>query len=212
MSEANTSTLPGNDLDTGPGRLIAFSDGVLAVIITITALSLTPPDGASFHALAHRLPVLLIYLLSFVHISIYWNNHHHLLRATDRINGPVMWANLHLLFWISLIPVLTEWIGRDYREALPAATYSAAALGAAIAYIILERAIIAADPGDSKVAAAVGNDLKAAISMFLYAAAIGLAFLPFGPWLGYACNVTVAILWFVPDRRLELLATPFDAI
>jgi len=194
------------DADLGPGRLTAFSDGVLAVIITITALGLRPPDGTSFDSLAHRLPALLIYILSFAYIGIYWNNHHHLFRATERINGGVMWANLHLLFWLSLIPVLTEWVGTDYRHALPAAAYGAGAVGAAVAYGILVRTILAANPPPSLVATAIGGDFKGNASVVVYAAGIGLAFLPFGPWLGYACFAIVAIVWFIPDRRLTKAA------
>jgi len=190
------------DTDTGPGRLIGFSDGVLAVIITITALGLRPPDGTSFDSLAHRLPALLIYILSFAYIGIYWNNHHHLFRATERIDGAVMWANLHLLFWLSLIPVLTEWVGTDYHHALPAAVYGVGALGAAIAYAILVRTILAANPPHSLVAEAIRGDFKGSVSVLVYAIGVGLAFLPIGPWLGYGCFALVAIVWFIPDRRL----------
>src|SRR6201981_3013181 len=140
------------------GRLEAFSDGVLAVIITIMALELRAPVGGSFTDLRGRLPALLIYILSFVIIGIYWNNHHHLLRAARRVTGGVMWANLHLLFWLSLIPVLTEWVGEHYREAAPAGTYGLVGFGAAIAFTILTRAIIRADGGDSLVARAIGPD------------------------------------------------------
>lgn len=188
--------------ESGPERLIAFSDGVMAVIITIMALELRPPDGTSAHSLAHRAPALLIYALSFTVIGIYWNNHHHLLRATERISGSVMWANLHLLFWLSLFPVATEWIGEEYHHALPAATWGVVALGSAMAYLFLVRALIRVhDPG-SRLALAIGRDRKGQVSETIYLAGFGLAFLPFGPWLAYVCYVTVAIIWFIPDRRL----------
>jgi uncharacterized membrane protein len=183
------------------GRVEAFSDGVLAVIITIMALELRVPVGGSFTALRGRLPALLVYILSFVFIGIYWNNHHHLLRAARRVTGGVMWANLHLLFWLSLIPVLTAWIGEHYREHAPAATYGVVCLGAAIAFMILTRAIIRADGSDSLVATAVGRDYKGRVSLLAYAAAIGLAFV--SPWIAYALFVGVAVMWLVPDRRLS---------
>jgi uncharacterized membrane protein len=183
------------------GRLEAFSDGVLAVIITIMALELRAPVGGSFTDLRDRLPALLIYILSFVIIGIYWNNHHHLLRAARRVTGGVMWANLHLLFWLSLIPVLTEWVGEHYRESAPAATYGLVGFGAAVAFTILTRAIIRADGGDSLVARAIGRDYKGRISLLAYAAAAGLAFV--SPWIAYALIACVAVMWFVPDRRLS---------
>ena len=183
------------------GRLEAFSDGVLAVIITIMALELRAPDGGSFADLRARLPALLIYILSFVIIGIYWNNHHHLLRAARRVTGGVMWANLHLLFWLSLIPVMTEWVGEHYTKSAPAATYALVGLGAAIAFTILTRAIIRADGSDSLVAQAIGRDYKGRVSLLAYAAAAGLAFV--SPWLAYALIASVAVMWFVPDRRLS---------
>jgi uncharacterized membrane protein len=185
----------------GTSRLEAFSDGVMAVIITITALSLKTPLSGSFTALSRRLPELLIYILSFTFIGIYWNNHHHLLRVTRHISGGVMWANLHLLFWLSLIPLVTEWVGGFYRDHWPAATYGIVALGAAIAFSILVLAIIRANGRDSSVGRAVGSDRKGNISIALYACAVGLAFL--SPYLTYALCALVAVIWFVPDRRLE---------
>jgi uncharacterized membrane protein len=182
------------------GRVEAFSDGVLAVIITIMAFGLRVPVGGSVTALRGRLPALLVYILSFVFIGIYWNNHHHLLRAARRVTGGVMWANLHLLFWLSLIPVLTAWIGEHYREHAPAATYGVVCLGAAIAFMVLTRAIIRADGSDSLVATAVGRDYKGRVSLLAYAAAIGLAFV--SPWIAYALFAGVAVMWLVPDRRL----------
>ena len=183
------------------GRLEAFSDGVIAVIITIMALELKPPEGSDFASLRDRLPALLIYILSFTFVGIYWNNHHHLLRAARRITGGVMWSNLHLLFWLSLIPVLTEWIGEHYSQGLPAATYGVVCLGAAVAFTILVQAIIRADGSASLVATAIGRDTKGRASLVLYAAATGLAFVT--PWISYALFATVAVTWFVPDRRLS---------
>jgi uncharacterized membrane protein len=184
----------------GTSRLEAFSDGVIAVIITITALSLKAPDGGSFSALSHRVPDLLVYILSFAFIGIYWNNHHHLLRATRHISGGVMWANLHLLFWLSLIPVLTEWVGSTYRKAWPAATYGIVALAAAMAFMILVKEIVRANGQDSAVARAIGSNVKGQISPVIYAAGVGLAFVD--PWISYALYAAVSIMWFIPDRRL----------
>jgi uncharacterized membrane protein len=186
-------------LELGTARVEAFSDGVIAVIITIMALELRAPRGATLDAVREQVPGLLVYILSFVIIGIYWNNHHHLLRAAERISGAAMWANLFLLFWLSLIPVLTEWIRDEYRHALPAAAYGAVALAAGIAYSILVRALIRANGPDSAVAQAIGSDLKGWGSLVLYAAGIGLAFV--SPWISYALYVGVAVLWFVPDRR-----------
>ncbi len=183
------------------GRVEAFSDGVMAVIITIMAFELKAPIGAGFADLRGRLPALLVYLLSFTFIGIYWNNHHHLLRAARRVTGAVMWANLHLLFWLSLIPALTEWIGRHYQQTPPAVTYGLVCLGAATAFALLTRAIISADGENSSVAAALGNDLKSRISLVLYATATGLAFV--SPWIAYAIFAAVALTWFLPDRRLS---------
>jgi TMEM175 potassium channel family protein len=183
------------------GRMEAFSDGVLAVIITIMALELRAPLGGSGAALRARLPALLVYILSFVFIGIYWNNHHHLVRAARRVTGAVMWSNLHLLFWLSLIPVLTEWIGEDYQSTPPAASYGVVCLGAAVAFTILTMAIVRADGRDSPVALALGRDFKGRISLVIYAAAIGLAFV--SPWISYALFATVSVIWFVPDRRFS---------
>jgi uncharacterized membrane protein len=199
-SRQTVSMMFGN-AESETGRLEAFSDGVLAVIITIMALELRAPVGGSFIDLRGRLPALLVYILSFVFIGIYWNNHHHLLRAARRVTGGVMWANLHLLFWLSLIPVLTEWIGEHYQESAPAATYGVVCLGAAIAFTILTMAIIRADGNDSLVAQAIGRDYKGRVSLLAYAAAIGLAFV--SPWIAYALFAGVAVMWFVPDRRFS---------
>jgi uncharacterized membrane protein len=184
----------------GTSRLEAFSDGVMAVIITITAFSLKAPNGSSVSALGHRLPALFIYVLSFAFVGIYWNNHHHLLRSTRHIDGGVMWSNLHLLFWLSLIPVVTEWIGNSYRDAWPAATYGIVAFGAAIAFSVLVRMIIRANGKESTVARAIGADAKGRISLLIYLAGIGFAFV--SPWISYGLYASVAIMWFIPDRRL----------
>ena len=182
------------------GRVEAFSDGVMAVIITITAFELRAPVSPSFHSLYLRLSHLLVYVLSFVNIGIYWNNHHHLFRATERVNGSVMWANLHLLFWLSLVPVLTDWVATDYRYHLPASVYGVVVLGAAVAYSILVRAIVRCNGPDSAVARGIGSDFKGKLSMGLYALGIGLAWI--SPWIAYGLYVAVAVIWFVPDRRL----------
>jgi uncharacterized membrane protein len=183
------------------GRLEAFSDGVLAVIITIMALELKAPVDGDFRSLRGRLPALLVYILSFTFVGIYWNNHHHLLRAARRVTPGVMWANLHLLFWLSLIPVLTEWIGEHYEKTAPAATYGLVCLGSAVAFTVLVRAIIRADGSASLVATAIGRDTKGRASLVLYTAATGLAFVT--PWISYALLAAVAVMWFVPDRRLS---------
>ena len=194
---------PGRSLEMGTARVEAFSDGVIAVIITIMALELRAPDGASLDAVRDRLPGLLVYVLSFVIIGIYWNNHHHLLRAAERISGAAMWANLFLLFWLSLIPVLTEWLRDEYRHALPAAAYGVVALAAGVAYAILVRALIRANGRDSAVARAIGSDIKGYASLVLYAAGAGLAFV--SPWISYAFYVAVTMMWFIPDRRFTRL-------
>jgi uncharacterized membrane protein len=186
----------------GTGRLEAFSDGVLAIIITIMVLELRVPHGATLDALRPLVPVLLAYVLSFVYIGIYWNNHHHMLHMTDRVTGGILWANLHLLFWLSLVPFVTAWMGENSFAPVPTAIYGVALLMAAVAYFILQSAIIA-DQGDgSPLAAAVGGDLKGKISPVLYILAIPSA-LFVGPWLAGAFYVVVALMWLVPDRRLE---------
>jgi len=192
---------PASPGESETGRLEAFSDGVLAVIITIMALELKVPEGGDFRALRDRLPALLIYILSFTFVGIYWNNHHHLLRAARRISAGVMWSNLHLLFWLSLIPVLTEWVGEHYEDTAPAAAYGVVGLGSAIAFTILTQAIIRADGTDSLVAQAIGKDTKGRVSLLAYAAATAFAFV--SPWISYALFAAVAVMWFVPDRRLS---------
>jgi uncharacterized membrane protein len=189
----------GRSLEMGTTRVEAFSDGVLAVIITIMALELQAPHGATLDAVHEQLPGLLVYVLSFVLLGIYWNNHHHLFRAADRISGAAMWANLFLLFWLSLIPVSTEWLRDEYRHPLPAAAYGAVLLAAGFAYTLLVRTLIRANGRDSAVARAIGSDIKGYASLVLYAAGVGLAFV--SPWISYALYVSVALMWFIPDRR-----------
>ena len=181
-------------------RLEAFSDGVMAVIITIMVLGIQVPPTSTDRFLSKTFSSLLVYMLSFTVIGIYWNNHHHLLRSTERINGAVMWANLHLLFWLSLIPVLTGWVARFPRAHLPASSYGVVTSGAAVAYWILVRAIVRCNGEDSVVAQAVGSDTKGLASILLYLLGLGLAWV--SPWIAYAFYVAVAIVWFIPDRRL----------
>ncbi len=185
----------------GPERLEAFSDAVMAVIITILALGLHPPDDMTPKGLRGAVPGLLIYVLSFLIIAIYWNNHHHLLRATRFISGEVMWANMLLLFWLSLIPVAAEWLREPNVDlnAYPAAFFGSIGLAAALAYTWLVRAIIRANGRDSEVALAVQRDVKGNVSLALYAIGIGLSFVSI--WLGFACYAAVAVMWLVPDRR-----------
>jgi len=183
----------------GTGRVEAFSDSVMAVIITIMAFELRPPRGVDFGAVRDQLPGLLVYVLSFVFIGIYWNNHHHVMRAAQRINGAVMWMNLLLLFWLSLIPVLTEWLRDDYRYSLPAATYGAVALLAGFSFSLLVRTLIQANGRDSAIARAIGSDLKGKTSMVLYAIGIVAAFI--SPWIAYGAYAAVSLMWFIPDSR-----------
>lgn len=185
----------------GTGRVEAFSDGVMAVIITIMAFELKTPATATLSSLSHRLPTLLAYILSFSFVGIYWNNHHHLFRATKRINGAVMWANLHLLFWLSLIPFLTQWVGTQYRHPLPAASYGVVSLFAALAYFVLVRTIIRADDPGSFVSRAIGSDFKGNVSILIYAAAIPLSLV--SPWISYVMFASVSVMWFIPDRRFS---------
>ena len=183
------------------GRLEAFSDGVIAILITILVLELKVPHGADASALAPLVPVFLTYVLSFVYLGIYWNNHHHMLHATDRINGKILWANLHLLFWLSLVPFTTGWMGENHFEALPTAVYGVVLLASAIAYYVLQTVIIAEQGPGSRLAEAIGPDLKGKLSPFLYAAAIGLAFVR--EWMADALYVLAALMWLIPDRRIE---------
>jgi uncharacterized membrane protein len=183
------------------GRLEAFSDGVLAILITIMVLELKIPHADDVSALRPLVPVFLTYVLSFVYLGIYWSNHHHMLHAATRIDGRVLWANLHLLFWLSLVPFATGWMGENHFAATPTAVYGVVLLAAAIAYYLLQAAIIADQGPESTLRAAVGRDLKGKISPVLYAVAIPLAF--FREWLADAIYVAVALMWLVPDRRIE---------
>jgi uncharacterized membrane protein len=182
-------------------RLEAFSDGVLAIIITIMVLELHVPQGRDFGALRPLLPVLLAYVLSFVYVGIYWNNHHHLLHAAKRVNGSVLWANLHLLFWLSLFPFVTAWMGENGTAPQPAALYGIVLMMAALAYWILERRLVSAEGSNSVLARAIGNDRKGVLSVVIYAVAIPMAF--FGHWMAQLFYVVVALIWLVPDRRIE---------
>lgn len=185
----------------GKERLTAFSDGVIAIIITIMVLEIQIPQGASFAALRPLLPVLLSYVLSFVYIGIYWNNHHHLLYATEKVNGTVLWANMHLLFWLSLVPFATRWVGIYYTKPVPTAVYGLLLLLSSLAYWILQRAILTTQGQNSLLGTALGRDIKGKLSPALYVLAIACAFV--SPWLADALFVLVALLWLVPDRRIE---------
>lgn len=182
-------------------RLEAFSDGVLAIIITIMVLELKVPHGDGFAALQPLLPVFLSYVLSFIYIGIYWNNHHHLLHAARQVSGGVMWANLHLLFWLSLLPFVTGWAGENHFAPLPTALYGAVLLMAGFAYWILARTLVAVDGPDSVLAKAIGKDHKGNISVVLYVVAIPFAFV--SVWISYALYTGIALLWIIPDRRIE---------
>jgi len=181
-------------------RLEAFSDGVLAIIITIMVLEMKVPHGSDFSALKPILPIFLTYILSFIYLGIYWNNHHHLLKACRRVNASIMWANLHLLFWLSLFPFVTGWMGENHFTPLPTALYGAALLAAAVAYFVLQRCILAEQGPDSKLAQSLGKDVKGKLSPALYAAGIMMSF--FQPWIAGAIYVLVTLMWLVPDRRL----------
>jgi uncharacterized membrane protein len=185
----------------GKGRLEAFSDGVIAILITIMVLEMKVPHGTDWSALRPLVPVFLSYVLSFIYLGIYWNNHHHLWHAVKRVGGGVLWANLHLLFWLSLVPFVTGWMGENHFAALPVALYGATLLGAALAYTILVQALIRLHGRDSMLARAIGHDRKGFVSLLLYALAAPAAWLT--PWISGAIYVTVAIIWLVPDRRIE---------
>ena len=185
----------------GKGRLEAFSDGVLAIIITITVLELKVPHGDSFSDLLPILPVFLSYVLSFVYVGIYWNNHHHMLHASTTVTGAMLWANLHLLFWLSLFPFATGWMGENHFAAVPTALYGAVLLMAAIAYYVLEQAIIRAQGPDSILKKAVGRDFKGKLSPVLYVVAIVATLV--SPYIAEALYVAAALIWLIPDRRIE---------
>ena len=185
----------------GKNRLEAFSDGVIAILITIMVLELKVPHGDDLATLAPLYPVFLCYVLSFVYLGIYWNNHHHMLHVSHQVTGAILWANLHLLFWLSLIPFATGWMGENHFAPAPAALYGLVLLMAAVAYWILQRLIIADQGRDSILQKAVGRDWKGKVSPLLYAIAIPLAF--WSQWLSIALYVLVAVMWLVPDRRIE---------
>ena len=182
-------------------RLEAFSDGVIAIIITIMVLEFRPPHGAALADLRPLLPVFLGYVLSFVFLGIYWNNHHHMFQVVKRIGGAVLWANMHLLFWLSLVPFVTGWMGEHGLRPAPVAAYGAVLLGAAIAYTILVRTLLRHHERDSALARAIGSDTKGYISLACYAAALAVAW--WLPWLSCALYVVVALIWLIPDRRME---------
>ena len=186
-----------------PARLEAFTDGVVAIIITIMVLEIRVPHGTDLAALQADVPVLLAYLLSYVNVGIFWNNHHHMLHVTERIDGEVLWANLGLLFWLSLVPFVIRWIDEAGFTALPTAAYGIVLACAAVSYIILQRRIIAVNGHDSRLAVALGSDFKGKLSLALYLAAIPLAFAR--PWIAIVLYVTVALSWLVPDTRIEAL-------
>ncbi len=183
------------------GRMEAFSDGVIAIIITIMVLELKVPHGTDLAALRPGLPAFMSYALSFAYLGIYWNNHHHMLHAADHVNGRILWANLHLLFWLSLFPFGTAWVGENHLAPVPTAGYGVILFLAGLAYYILERQIVRLHGPDSRLGAAVGVDFKGLASMVLYAAAIPLAFV--SPWISIAIYVFVALMWVIPDQRIE---------
>ena len=182
-------------------RLEAFSDGVIAIIITIMVLEMKVPHGDNLAALQPLIPVFISYVLSFVYVGIYWNNHHHLFQAAQKVNGAVLWANLHLLFWLSLFPFVTGWMGENHFAPWPVAVYGVALLMAAVAYSILVSALLRLHGHDSRLAAALGHDLKGKLSILAYVAAIALSFVE--RWLAVSLYVVVAVMWLIPDRRIE---------
>jgi uncharacterized membrane protein len=186
-------------------RLLAFSDGVIAIIITITVLELKSPNGADFRALSQAWPVFVSYVLSFTYVGIHWNNHHHLFAADKLVNASIMWANLHLLFWLSLIPFVTDWMGGNDFASLPTALYGTVLLMAALAYKILQNRILAIEPPGSPLRSALGSDLKGTLSPLVYALGIGLAF--YLPWIAFGLYALVALAWLVPDKRIERALT-----
>jgi uncharacterized membrane protein len=189
----------------GKNRLETFSDGVIAIIITIMVLELKVPHGAGFDVLMPLLPILGSYVLSFIYVGIYWNNHHHMLHVVHQVGGGVLWANLHLLFWLSLIPFVTAWMGENHFQTVPVAAYGIVLLMCAIAYTILARALTAHHRENAELAAAIGKDRKGSISIALYVAGIVLSLI-IHPWLGFAIYIVVAVIWLIPDTRIEKLA------
>jgi uncharacterized membrane protein len=182
-------------------RLTAFSDGVIAIIITVMVLELKVPQRSDWAALVGMLPIFLSYVLSFLYVAIYWNNHHHMLHTVRRVNGMILWANTHLLFWLSLTPIATAWLGQNYRAPVPTAVYGALLFMSGTAYYILQLTIVRTEGHASTLAMALGSDIKGKLSIALYAAAVGLAFVD--PWISDALYCGVALLWFIPDRRIE---------
>ena len=182
-------------------RLEAFSDGVIAILITIMVLELHVPHEPTLHALAPVLPIFLTYVLSYILLGVYWNNHHHLMHAADRINGKVLWANLHLLFWLSLVPFVTGWMGQNHFAALPTAAYGMVMTLAGVAYYILAHTLLAAQGPDSRLARALGRDRKGQISVALFALGVAMAFV--NHWIADAIYVGVTLIWLIPDRRIE---------
>jgi uncharacterized membrane protein len=190
------------------GRLEAFSDGVIAILITIMVLELRVPAGTTWSALRDVVPVLLAYALSFVYLGIYWNNHHHMLAATHRVTGGALWANLHLLFWLSLVPFTTAWMSEHDFPPVPTAVYGIVLLAAAIAYYVLQGTLLRGEGPDSLLAQAIGRDFKGKASPWMYCLGIGLSFVR--PWLGVVVYVVVALMWLVPDRRVERRMSALD--
>ena len=187
------------------GRLEAFSDGVIAILITIMVLELKVPEGDNWRALRTLGPVFFSYVLSFVFLGIYWNNHHHMMQVTERVNGAILWANLHLLFWLSLVPFVTIWMGENARATTPTAIYGIVLNLSGLAYYVLSRVIIRSEGPQSKIARALGTDRKGISSLVLYSTAVALAFV--GAWIAQTIFVVVAILWLIPDRRIAAVAT-----
>jgi uncharacterized membrane protein len=201
LARRNDSALPATEPAMPKERLTAFSDGVVAILITIMVLELKVPHGAEWSALAPLAPVFATYVLSFIYLGIYWNNHHHLMHTCVRVNGVILWANLHLLFWLSLIPFTTGWLDENHFAPQPTALYGVSLLMPAIAYYLLQKAIIAEQGRESALQRALGSDYKGRISPFIYLAAIALAFV--APWMSLALYVGVALMWLIPDRRIE---------
>lgn len=185
----------------GKGRLEAFSDGVLAIIITIMVLELKVPHGSSPEDLKPLLPVFSSYVLSFIYIGIYWNNHHHMLHSVHKVNGKILWANMHLLFWLSLTPFTTAWMGENHFETWTVASYGFVLFMAGLAYFILAKCLVQAHGKESLIAQALGKDWKGLLSIVLYIAGIGLTFI--NPWIGFLIYILVAVMWFIPDSRIE---------
>jgi TMEM175 potassium channel family protein len=189
-----------------PERMNAFTDGVVAILITILVLELKPPAGHQLGDILHEKGRLLAYLLSFVFVAIYWNNHHHLMLVVERIDGRTLWANIHMLFWLSLVPIATDWIGEAGVKQGPVAVYAIVLLGCAIGFALLTRSLLALHPADSKLAQAIGSDRKGRFSLVAYIVAFVFSFLV--PWVSVVCFVVVALIWVVPDRRIERVILP----